>query len=95
MTQSLAVKRMLEEAGHTLVGVFMGENPSRPIPAFVRDALGDILVTYPAPAFVVDARGKGVRPWAPPVAWPSPLRLSPPCRTGASESSRRFCGVRS
>lgn len=64
MTQSLAVKRMLEEAGHTLVGVFMGENPSRPIPAFVRDALGDILVTYPAPAFVVDARGKGVRPWA-------------------------------
>jgi uncharacterized protein (TIGR00661 family) len=64
MTQSLAVKRLLEEAGHVVVGVFMGENPQRPIPAFVREALGDILVTYPAPAFVVDAKGKGVRPWA-------------------------------
>lgn len=64
MTQSLAVKRMLEDAGHAVVGVFMGENPNRPIPAFVRDALGDLLVTYPAPAFVVDRAMKGVRPWA-------------------------------
>lgn len=64
MTQSLAVKRMLEEAGHAVVGVFMGENPNRPIPGFVREALGDLLTTYPAPVFVVDRAMKGVRPWA-------------------------------
>lgn len=64
MTQSLAVKRMLEEAGHAVVGVFMGENPNRPIPGFIREALGDLLTTYPAPAFVVDRKGKGVKPWA-------------------------------
>lgn len=64
MTQSLAVKRMLEDAGHSVVGVFMGETPSRPIPHFVREAMGPLLIPYPAPSFVVDATGKGVKPWA-------------------------------
>jgi uncharacterized protein (TIGR00661 family) len=58
------MKRMLEEAGHSVVAVFMGENPGRPIPGFVREKLGSLLHTYPAPRFVVDRKGKGVRPWA-------------------------------
>ena len=64
MTQALALKRMLEGAGHSVVAVFMGENPKRPIPPFVRKDLGDFLLTYEAPVFVLDKRRKGVRPWS-------------------------------
>jgi uncharacterized protein (TIGR00661 family) len=64
MTQSLAMKRMLEDAGHSVVAVFMGDNPERPIPPFVREKLGSILHTYRAPSFVLDKRQKGVRPWS-------------------------------
>jgi len=63
MTQSLAMKRILEDAGHEVVAVFMGENPRRPLPAFVRSKLGNLLFTYPTPAFAVDRNRKGVRPW--------------------------------
>ncbi len=63
MTQSLALKRILEEAGHSVVAVFMGENPEKPIPGFIREKLGDLLHTYSAPNFVLDRKGKGVRPW--------------------------------
>ncbi len=63
MTQALVLKGLLEDAGHSVVAVFMGENPERPIPGFVRKKLGHLLHTYPAPSFVVDRKGKGVRPW--------------------------------
>lgn len=64
MTQSLALKRMLEDAGHSVVAVFMGENPLRPIPPFVRDKLGPLLHTYTAPSFVLDKKQQGVLPWS-------------------------------
>ena len=64
MTQALALKRMLEEAGHSVVSVFMGENPARPLPGFVRDKLGSLLHTYQAPVFVLDEKQQGVLPWS-------------------------------
>lgn len=64
MTQSLAVKRILEDAGHRVVAVFMGENLERPLPSFVRDQLKEVLFTYRTPAFSVDRQRKEVRPWA-------------------------------
>jgi len=64
MTQSLAVKRILEGAGHRVVAVFLGENAKRPLPPFVRDQLEEVLFTYGTPAFSVDRRRRGVRPWA-------------------------------
>jgi uncharacterized protein (TIGR00661 family) len=64
MTQSLAMKRILEAGGHRVVAVFMGENPKRPLPDFVREKLEGLLVTYPTPAFTVDRQRKGVRPWS-------------------------------
>lgn len=62
MTQALALKRILDEAGHEVAGVFMGENPHRPVPEFFARALDAPLHTYPAPFFVLDGKGKGVRP---------------------------------
>ena len=63
MTQSLALKRLLEDAGHEVVAVFMGEDPRRPIPSFVREKLRRLLQTYAAPNFEVDKKAKGIRPW--------------------------------
>jgi uncharacterized protein (TIGR00661 family) len=63
MTQSLALKHMVEDAGHEVVAVFSGENPHRPIPAFVRRHYEEVLHTYPAPNFSLDKKAKGVRPW--------------------------------
>jgi uncharacterized protein (TIGR00661 family) len=63
MTQALALKRILEEAGHEVVAAFMGENPDRPIPHFFRSQFSAPIHTYLAPVFVVDALNKGVRPW--------------------------------
>jgi uncharacterized protein (TIGR00661 family) len=42
----------------------MGENPQRPLPEFVRTQVRDVLFTYRTPAFAVDRKKKGVRPWA-------------------------------
>jgi uncharacterized protein (TIGR00661 family) len=63
MTQAIALKRLLEEAGHQVVAGFMGENPDRLIPEFFRSAFDAPIHTYLAPVFVVDTLGKGVRPW--------------------------------
>jgi uncharacterized protein (TIGR00661 family) len=63
MTQALALKRLLEEAGHEVVAAFMGENPDRVIPDFFRSAFDAPIHTYLAPVFVVDPVSKGVRPW--------------------------------
>ena len=64
MTQSLALKRILESRGHQVVAGFIGENPSRPIPDFFRNRFDAPLHTYLSPVFAVDRRKKGVRPWA-------------------------------
>jgi uncharacterized protein (TIGR00661 family) len=63
MTQALALKRILEEAGHRVVAAFMGENPDRLIPEFFRSSFDAPIHTYLAPVFVVDPVNKGVRPW--------------------------------
>ena len=63
MTQALAMKRILEDAGHTVVAAFMGENPRRPIPDFFPARFAGPIHRFRAPVFVVDREGKGVRPW--------------------------------
>jgi len=63
MTQALALKGILEDAGHSVVAAFMGENPENPIPRFFLDGLGAPVHRFLAPVWVVDPLGKGVRPW--------------------------------
>ena len=61
MTQALALKSILEDAGHEIVAAFMGENPERPIPQFFVDRFGGPIHTYLSPVFTMDPRQKGVR----------------------------------
>lgn len=63
MTQALAMKRILEDAGHTVVAAFMGENPENPIPDFFLDGFQAPVHRFLAPVWVVDPLGKGIRPW--------------------------------
>lgn len=64
MTQALALKRILDGAGHQVVAAFMGENPHRPVPDFFRRGLDAPLHTYRAPYFVLDRKGRGIRPFS-------------------------------
>jgi uncharacterized protein (TIGR00661 family) len=64
MTQALALKRILEEAGHEVVAGFVGENPARPVPRFFLDRFDAPTHLYVPPVFVVDRQRKGVRIWA-------------------------------
>ena len=63
MTQALALKRILEDAGHEVVAAFMGEKPDRPIPEFFESGFAAPIHKYLSPSFVVDPSEKGVRPW--------------------------------
>jgi len=63
MTQALALKRILEDAGHEVAAAFMGENPERPVPSYFSRRFRAPLHKYLAPVFVIDRKGKGVRPW--------------------------------
>ncbi len=91
MTQALALKRILEGAGHEVVAAFMGENPERPIPGFFRARLNTPLHTYLSPAFVLDRSRKGVRPWA---SFFQSLRRIPRYRSHASVLHRDLMGYR-
>ena len=61
MTQALAMKRILEDAGHEVVAAFMGENPERPIPQFFVDRFRGPIHTYRSPVFIMDPSQRGVR----------------------------------
>jgi uncharacterized protein (TIGR00661 family) len=63
MTQALALKRIMEEAGHQVVAAFMGETATRPIPDFFRDRFQAPIHAHLSPVWVVDQLEKGVRPW--------------------------------
>ena len=61
MTQALALKRILEDAGHEVVAAFMGENPEKPIPKFFVDRFAGPIHAFLSPVFVTDPGQKGVR----------------------------------
>ncbi len=63
MTQALALKGILENAGHQVVAAFMGEDPQRPLPDFFRAGFEAPVHTYLAPVFVINRLGTSVRPW--------------------------------
>ena len=51
MTQSIAVKQMLEAAGHQVVAVTLGVSSARPVPAFFAAALQLPVTQLPTPGF--------------------------------------------
>lgn len=61
MTQALALRAMLGEAGHEVVSVVLGRSAHRPVPAFFTAKIGAPLTTISSPNFARDSRQRGIR----------------------------------
>jgi len=64
LTQALALYALLQQAGHTVPSVVVGQNQQRALPDFFRDAMAAPIHRVPSPSFVADAARRGVRPGA-------------------------------
>lgn len=60
LSQSVALKEYLEDAGHTLEAVFAGSNKPHPLPAYFREILGDKLHCFSSPYFLRTPNKKGI-----------------------------------
>lgn len=63
MTQALALKAMLDDAGHRVSGVLVGRNNRRQVPAFFLNKIGAPVAYFDSPNFAVDASEKSVKVW--------------------------------
>jgi len=64
LTQAMALRRLLREAGHRVAGVVVGKSRGQAVPAFFRDAFGGPVTHVESPSFVSDGMDRSVRPWA-------------------------------
>ena len=64
MTQALALRSLLCDAGHRVTGVVMGQSRRREVPDFVQEKLDAPLSFVQSPNFVADEDERSVRPWA-------------------------------
>lgn len=61
MTQALALQRMLARAGHRVTGVVVGQSGPRTAPSFFVRKIEAPITYLESPAFVTDARNRGIR----------------------------------
>ncbi|TFH27262.1 MAG: hypothetical protein E4H10_04440 [Bacteroidia bacterium] len=60
MSQAMALKEHLEEAGHTVVGLFLGTRPKHDIPDYFTEGFADSLHTFESPWFLRTPNKKGI-----------------------------------
>jgi hypothetical protein len=60
MTQALAVRRFLADAGHRVVEVFLGTSPFRSPPRYFIEGIQAPVETFPAPTLVADAGNRAM-----------------------------------
>lgn len=60
LSQSVALKEYLDEAGHSLEAVYVGSNPSRKIPDYYRDIFKGKLRSFSSPWFLRTPNKKGI-----------------------------------
>jgi uncharacterized protein (TIGR00661 family) len=60
MSQSLALREYLEEAGHSVEAVYAGCNQCRPFPGYYRDAFYEKLHCFSSPFFLKTPNRKGI-----------------------------------
>ncbi len=63
MTQAMALKPMLEDAGHAVSAVLVGKTEHRRIPQFFLDKMAVPVVYYNSPNFAIDASEQSVKVW--------------------------------
>ena len=64
LTQAMALRRMLREAGHRVEGVVVGKSPGQAVPSFFETAFEGPVTHVQSPSFVSDGDDRSVRPWA-------------------------------
>jgi uncharacterized protein (TIGR00661 family) len=60
MSQSIALKEHLEEAGHTVESVFVGGRPGNTVPAYFKEAFEGLMETFQSPYFLRTPNQKGI-----------------------------------
>ena len=60
MSQAMALKEYLDEAGHTVEAVLLGTRSSAAVPDYFRKVFPDILLTYRSPWFLRTPNKKGI-----------------------------------
>jgi len=63
MTQALALRSMLEKAGHSVPSVLVGHSERRKLPSFFLDQIGAPVEQFESPNFITDPDNKGVHLW--------------------------------
>lgn len=63
MTQAMALKPMLEDAGHEVTAVLVGKSEHRRIPQFFLDKMAAPVIYYDSPNFAIDASEHAVKVW--------------------------------
>ena len=63
LTQALALKSMLDDAGHSVSTVLIGQNARRKIPAFFLEKIGAPVSYFASPNFAADGKEQGIKIW--------------------------------
>lgn len=61
MTQALALRTLLDRAGHRVVGVLVGRSMQRDVPAFFLNKIGADVHYFRSPNFVTDGQSRSIR----------------------------------
>lgn len=64
LTQAMALRHMLRDAGHRVEEVIVGKSEGQAVPAFFRTAFEAPVTPIESPGFVSDGADRSVRPWA-------------------------------
>ncbi|WP_103019638.1 glycosyltransferase family protein [Salinibacter altiplanensis] len=64
LTQAMALRHMLQDAGHQVAQVVVGKSDNQAVPTFFREAFEAPVTNIESPGFVSDAADRSVRPWA-------------------------------
>ncbi len=60
MTQAIALRQLLEEAGHEVCLTMVGKSRFRSLPRFFEERMGGTVTSFESPVLVADRRGQGV-----------------------------------
>ena len=63
LTQAIALRRILQEAGHQVVGSVVGRSERRAVPSFFAERMEGPVSFVESPSFVPDGEDRSVRPW--------------------------------
>jgi uncharacterized protein (TIGR00661 family) len=64
LTQALALRHLLVEAGHRVEGTVVGQSRCRAVPSFFSETFEGTVSFVESPSFVPDGDDRSVRPWA-------------------------------